>query len=116
MEKPEKYIACCGCYCKTCKEFINHNCRGCIIGYSNKERDINRAKCKIKICCYKEKKLSTCAECIDFANCTIISEKFKPGSYDNKKCMEVLEYIKNNGKKKFMGKANEWKGPWGKLN
>jgi len=115
MEKKENYIACCGCYCKTCKAFISNSCRGCIIGYETKERDINRAKCKIKICCYKEKKLSTCAECKDFSKCALIAGRFKAGSYDNKKCLEALEYIKNYGKNNFMDKANKWKGHFGKL-
>lgn len=115
MEKLENYIACCGCYCKTCKAFINLNCRGCKIGYDDNERDINKAKCKIKICCHKDKKLSTCAECIDYPKCSIISDKFKVGSYDNKKCLESLEYIKNNGYNNFIKKANNWKNNFGKL-
>lgn len=115
MEKAENYIACCGCYCKTCKAFIDMSCPGCLIGYEKQERDINKAKCKIKICCYKEKKLLTCAECDHYCTCTIISERFKIGSRDNKKCLEALEYIRNNGKDNFINKADKWKGPFGKL-
>lgn len=115
MENPENYIACCGCYCKTCRAFTNNSCRGCLIGYETQERDIGRAKCKIKICCYKEKGLLNCAECGQFSTCTIISGRFKIGSYDNKKCLEALEYISNHGTDDFMEKADKWKGPFGKL-
>lgn len=115
MEKKENYVACCGCYCKTCKMFINKSCRGCKLGYDNKKRDINKAKCKIKICCYKDKNLTTCADCVNFQKCSIISNRFKVGSNDNKKCMESLEYIKNNGYDAFIKKAKKWKSYWGKL-
>ena len=62
-------IGCCGAYCKTCiqhqrEKYPNEkSCHGCKIGYENGVRNINRAKCQIKICCYKEKGLQTCADC-----------------------------------------------------
>ena len=51
-------IGCCGAYCKTCRSYTTgNNCRGCKLGYESGERDINKAKCKIKVCCCKEKNL-----------------------------------------------------------
>ncbi len=115
MEKEIKNIACCGCHCKTCKAFTSNNCRGCRLGYDSGERDINKAKCKIKLCCIKSKNLITCADCDEFDQCIIISAKFKPGSRDNKKCLESLEYIKNHGYIGFLAKADKWKNHFGKL-
>ena len=115
MEKSLNYIACCGCYCKTCKEFVNNLCKGCKLGYDTNERDINKAKCKIKICCYKEKNLTTCADCIDFSDCTIISSRFKVGTYTNNKHMECLHFIRDNGYDNFIEIADNWKNHYGKL-
>ena len=53
-EKPGAFISCCGFYCKTCKEYKANLCRGCKLGYEKKQRDINKAKCKIKLCCIKK--------------------------------------------------------------
>lgn len=115
MENEVNYIACCGCYCKTCKAFTSKNCPGCKLGYNNNNRDINKAKCKIKLCCLKDKIIESCADCSDFYKCSIISNKFKSGTYDNKKCLETLEYIKSNGYNSFIKLANNWKNHFGKL-
>lgn len=63
-------IGCCGAYCKTCmeewqkKKYPNERtCRGCKLGYELGERDLSKAKCEIKVCCFREKKLETCADC-----------------------------------------------------
>ena len=56
-------IGCCGAYCKTCiqnqqeKYPDEKSCRGCKVGYKTGERNIDRVKCKIKICCFKEKQI-----------------------------------------------------------
>ena len=55
--KALSYVSSCCLYCKTCQEFIKGFCKGCKLGYDSGERDINRAKCKIKLCCFKDKKL-----------------------------------------------------------
>lgn len=115
MEKDIEYIACCGCYCKTCKAYQSYNCRGCKLGYNNNERDINKTKCKIKLCCFKVKRLKTCADCDDFDQCIIISNRFKPGTRDNKKCLESLFYIKNQGYESYLNMANKWKNHFGKF-
>ena len=44
-------IGCCGAYCGTCPELRKQRCLGCKIGYDNGQRDLKKAKCKMKICC-----------------------------------------------------------------
>lgn len=115
MEKPENYIACCGFYCKTCKEFTSGLCKGCKLGYDTGARDINKVKCKIKLCCYKDKNFATCADCKEFPDCTIISTRFKIGTYQNKKCLESLHFIKNYGTSNYIKISDKWKNHCGKL-
>ncbi len=115
MEDLKNYITCCGCYCKTCRAFRNNSCRGCRLGYETEERDINKAKCAVKICCFKEKGLATCADCKEFSDCKKIVKRFKIGSYDYKKCQECIMYIKENGYNSYIMNAEKWKGPWGRL-
>ncbi len=109
------YIACCGCYCKACKAFIDNSCKGCKLGYSTNERDINKAKCKIKICCLKEKKLTSCAECKEFNDCKTFNSKFKIGTRNNKKCIEILNFIKDKGYDEFLLRTKTWTNHTGKL-
>ena len=115
MEKPQNYISCCGFYCKTCKEFVKGLCKGCKIGYEDLSRDINKAKCKIKICCYRDKQLITCADCEDLEECTLIPKRFKPGTYSFKKCRECLTFIKVKGYLPYIEEADNWKTHYGKL-
>ena len=66
-------IGCCGAYCKTCRTSTSGSiCRGCKLGYEIGERDINKAKCKIKLCCFRDRQFETCADCSDYFNCDII--------------------------------------------
>lgn len=114
-EKSIKYVGCCGTFCKTCKPFIDGFCKGCRLGYENRKRDINKARCKIKLCCMKEKKLETCADCTEFSSCEKINTRFGKEKYNLKKCMQSLDFIKKNGYPKFIKKAEKWKSYWGKL-
>ena len=65
-------IGCCGAYCKPCLERLRKNnpderlCWGCKSGYASGERSIKRSRCKVKICCFKERGLQTCADCVDY--------------------------------------------------
>ena len=109
-------IGCCGAYCKTCRMSISgSSCRGCKLGYENGERDINKARCKIKVCCFKEKKFETCADCPDYPSCDIIQGFYKKGSYKYERYRQSIEFIINNGYAEFMEIANGWKGPYGSL-
>jgi hypothetical protein len=109
-------IGCCGAYCKTCREFITGgNCSGCKLGYEKGERDINKARCRIKVCCFRDRHLETCADCPDYSNCKIIHGFYGKSGYKYGKYRQSSEFIRKNGYEKFLGFANLWKGDYGKL-
>lgn len=113
--EPIKYIGCCGVYCKTCKPFRDGFCKGCRLGYDDSKRDINKAKCIIKLCCMKDKEYETCAECAEFHSCENIKTKFGKEKYNFRKCKQCLEFIRENGYSEFIEVAKNWKGPYGKI-
>jgi hypothetical protein len=108
-------IACCGAYCKTCKIKAAPDCKGCKFGYEDGKRDINKAKCKIKLCCFRDKNLVTCADCNEYPTCQIIKSFHDKSGVKYKKYKEAMDYIKKYGYKKFLKQADTWKGPYGKL-
>lgn len=114
-------IGCCGAYCTTCREEWQQKkypdertCLGCKLGYESGERDISKAKCKIKVCCFREKQLETCADCPDYP-CAILDEFWSKKSWKYQQQKKQLEFIRQNGYEKFLAQANNWKGPRGKL-
>ena len=109
------YIGCCGAYCKTCKPFIEGFCKGCKLGYDTGQRDINRAKCKIKLCCFRDKKFHTCADCSDLDSCQTINSWYDKKSHKYKKYRQANQFIKKNGYSKFIKLAEKWKNAFGKL-
>ncbi|MBN1288414.1 MAG: DUF3795 domain-containing protein [Actinobacteria bacterium] len=117
MTLPEtvKNIGCCGAHCGTCRANADGSCRGCKLGYETKERDINRSKCRMKICCFREKELETCADCPDYLDCRIIQDFYLRNGYKYKKYKQSIEFIRENGYAQFINKASGWKGPYGKL-
>ena len=108
-------IGCCGGYCKTCKELVKGYCPGCKLGYENGKRDINKAKCKMKLCCFKDRQLQTCADCGDYIECDVIHEWFNKKGYQYRKCKESIEYIRTYGYSSFIQKAENWSNLYGKL-
>jgi len=110
-----RYIGCCGAYCKTCKPFIDGVCMGCKIGFDTGERDINNARCKIKLCCFKNHKLNTCADCAEFPSCSLIHDWFSKTGYKYRKYKQSIEFIIEYGYSKFIELANNWKGAYGNL-
>ena len=112
---PKRYIGCCGAYCKTCQAFMNGSCKSCKLGYDAGKRDITKAKCNIKVCCFKEKKLETCADCQEFTTCTILHSFLNKSGYKYKKYKQSLEFIIKNGYPAFITLAKTWKGAYGKL-
>jgi hypothetical protein len=108
-------IGCCGAYCKTCSAFTNKFCRSCKLGYENGERDISKAKCQINLCCFKEKRLETCADCHDYPSCKTIQIFHEKKGYKYKKYKQSVEFIRKNGYCEFIEIAYNWKGPYGKL-
>jgi hypothetical protein len=115
-----KEIGCCGAYCKTCidlqKEKYPHErtCRGCKLGYESGGRDVSKAKCEIKVCCFREKRLETCADCPDYP-CEILRGFWSKNGWKYKQYRKQLEFIKQDGYEEFLKRADEWKGPRGKL-
>jgi len=114
MDEIRRYIGCCGAYCKTCKPFIEGFCKGCKIGFDTKERDINKAKCKIKICCFKDKNLDTCADCRELESCEIIGNWFAKSGYKYLKYKQAIFFIKEHGYSEFVAIADKWKNAYGK--
>lgn len=112
---PNRYMGCCGAYCKTCKPFLTGACRGCKIGFDTGERDINKVKCRIKLCCFRDKGKDTCADCSELDTCRIIGEWYSKKGYKYQKYKEAVYFIRENGYKRFFEKADNWKNAYGKL-
>jgi hypothetical protein len=109
-------IGCCGAYCKTCRaSTTGSNCRGCKLGYEGGERDINKARCKIKICCFRDRYFETCADCPDYPSCETIQSLYMKQGYKYGKYKQSIEFIRDNGYSKFLDIADGWKGPYGKI-
>jgi len=108
-------IGCCGAYCRTCRAFIEKYCLGCKLGYEKGSRDINKIKCKMKVCCFKEKKFQTCADCSRYPSCKIIQGLYNKKGYKYTKYKQAIEFIRKNGYYKFVKIADKWKGAYGKL-
>jgi hypothetical protein len=107
-------IGCCGAYCKTCKPFLEGFCKGCKLGYEEGKRDLNKAKCQMKVCCFKERKMETCADCLDYP-CEILEEFWNKNGWKYKQYKKQLEFIRKNGYEHFIEKANGWKNAYGRL-
>ena len=112
---PKRYVGCCGAYCKTCKAYLDNSCKGCKLGFDTGERDINKAKCKIKLCCFRDKKYETCADCPELKSCTIIGGFYAHKGFKYKKYKEAIDFIKSNGYPSFLSSSGAWKGAYGKL-
>jgi len=113
-------IGCCGAYCKTCMEqqkqkYPNERiCSGCKLGYEPGKRDLSKAKCKIKVCCFRNKGLETCADCTEL-QCEILRTFWSKKGWKYEQYRKQLEFIRKNGYEAFLKNANGWKGPLGKL-
>lgn len=108
------YVGCCGAYCKPCKALKEGACQGCKLGYADGKRDINKSKCKIKVCCFRDKKLMTCADCPELASCRTASEFYGKNGHKYKKYQQAVEFIRKNGYERFADVAKGWKNAYGK--
>jgi hypothetical protein len=115
IAKEIRLIGCCGAYCKTCPPLIENYCKGCKLGYDTGKRDINDAKCKMKVCCFKEKKLETCADCPDYFTCKIMFDFHSKNGYKYKKYKQSIEFIRKNGYAEFLKTSKDWKRAYGRL-
>jgi len=115
QEFPLRFIGCCGAYCRTCGVLKEGVCKGCKLGYGNGERDIAKAKCAMKVCCFKDRHLETCADCAEYSECERIQTFHSHEGYKYKKYKQSIEFIRKNGYPAFLQASENWKGPYGKL-
>lgn len=109
-------IGCCGAYCRTCRAIVPRGeCLGCKLGYEEGERDIDKARCRMKLCCFRDRKLETCADCPDYSGCEIIHGFYGKNGYKYGKYRQSVEFIRENGYAEFIKSADVWNGPCGKL-
>lgn len=106
-------IGCCGAYCGTCKVLKEQTCKGCKLGYENKERDLSKAKCRIKVCCIS-RNYNSCADCPEIEKCQTINEFYGKKGYKYTKYMQATEFIRQNGYDEFIKIADTWKNAYGK--
>jgi hypothetical protein len=111
----KRYVGCCGAYCKTCNSFLEGFCISCKDDVDTDERDINKTKCKIILCCYRDKNFDSCADCSELESCNIIGNFYSKSGYKNSKYKQVVEFIKLNDYSKFIKIADRWKCAYGKL-
>jgi hypothetical protein len=111
----KRYIGCCGAYCKTCKPYRDGHCKGCKLGFDTGERDISRAKCKIKLCCFRDHQLDTCADCSNFESCEILGDWYAKTGHKYKKYKQAIEFIQTHGYQRFFEFTQKWKSAYGKL-
>jgi len=109
-------IGCCGAYCKTCRaSTTGAQCRGCKLGYATGERDITKARCRIKLCCFRDHGLETCADCADYPACDIIRGYHDKNGTKYGKYRQTLDFIQAQGYTEFIRVADGWTGPYGKI-
>lgn len=65
-------LAPCGVFCGACPSF-EKSCKGCASEDKNQSRK-SKWSCKIRSCCYGQKKLDFCIDCADFP-CNIFKTK-----------------------------------------
>jgi len=59
-------VSCCGIYCGACPSFLKKSCFGCRSKDKTQKRK-SKWGCKIRNCCFNEKKLHFCFDCDDYA-------------------------------------------------
>lgn len=106
-------IGCCGAFCGTCPVIAQGACKGCKTGYSDGERDLAKARCKMKKCCLS-KAQETCADCRDYSECAILGEFFGKKGYKYVKYREALDFIRANGYEAFLKKTEGWSVQYGR--
>ena len=112
---PERYIGCCGAYCKPCPPYVEGSCKGCKLGYDTGERDISKARCRIKLCCFKDSGFETCAECPEVEACDIAGDFHARRGRKYGKYRQALEFIRKNGYARFIKAAAGWTNACGGL-
>jgi hypothetical protein len=111
MTVPE--IGCCGAYCGSCRVLREGACKGCKLGYDTGERELGKARCRIKVCCMT-KGYRSCADCPEIETCGIMKEFFGKNGYKYKKYKEAIEFIRKNGYDAFLEIADTWTNAYGR--
>jgi hypothetical protein len=111
----QKFIGCCGAYCKACRSFVRGDCKGCKLGFDIGDRNINRTGCTVKKCCFRDKKYETCADCNNFDSCNYMENWYKKGKGKYRAYKKYIDFIKENGYTKFIEIANAWKSHFGEI-
>lgn len=99
---------------KHVNHLLKEYCKGCKIGFDTSKRDINNAKCRIKLCCFRDNKFETCADCSKLESCNIIGSWHGRAGNKYKKYKQAIEFIKKEGYPKFVKLADKWKNTYGK--
>ena len=109
-------IGCCAAYCGTCRALADGTCRGCRLGYETGERDISKARCKMKVCCIKRLGTAhTCADCPDCLTCDTLQGLYGKNGYKYRRYRASMEFIRTHGYDRFVEATAKWKGAYGKL-
>jgi len=68
----------------------------------------------MKVCCFVEKKLETCADCNNYP-CEVLKVFWNKNGYKYGQYKKQLELIRQNGYDKYLKCAETWKRAHGKL-
>ena len=68
----------------------------------------------MKVCCFLERKLETCADCPDYP-CEVLEVFWNKKGWKYKQYKRQLEFIRQNGYDKYLNIADNWKHAYGKL-
>jgi hypothetical protein len=60
IQESTELVAHCGLFCGACRSYLKESCPGC---HENEKA----TWCAVRSCC-RDKKLATCADCVDFPN------------------------------------------------
>ena len=72
MKKIPNELAPCGVFCGACPSYLK-TCQGCASESKEQSRK-SKWGCKIRVCCYENKKNSFCIECEDYP-CKVYNKK-----------------------------------------
>lgn len=84
------------------------------MGYEDNEREISKARCKIKVCCISHHHQS-CSDCSEYAECSILNSFYSKNGYKYRKYKQATEFIKKNGYTAFLVIADKWLNAHGKF-
>jgi hypothetical protein len=110
-------LGCCGAYCRTCPALRDKACRGCKLGYDTGERQLAKAKCRIKLCCMG-RGYTSCADCAQYETCETIQGFFSNNIHTRSRHMRykhALEFIREHGYDAFFERADQWRIQYGRL-